>query len=145
MSIFGLNLSYNEKKGFLYLDEEDYKSSKKVFPTLPTDLIGIPLARVESVSRDEHASKRSGSSAAPSIGVPCHAEWSNVLRIDLEDMQGQCLHFTAASSGTIYVVFSASPKNFQARYLVEISTKKVVIFKVCWKVFFVFERVSKRY
>ena len=82
-------------------------------------------------NNDDDGYKRSGSSAAPVIGVPCHAEWSNVLRIDLEDMQGQCLHFTAASSGTLYVVFSASPKNFQARYVVEISTKKVVVFKVC--------------
>ena len=62
--------------------------------------------------------------------VPCHAEWSNILRIDLVDMEGQCLHFTAASKGTVYVVFSASPKNLNARYVVEISSQKVVIFKV---------------
>ena len=50
--------------------------------------------------------------------------------MDLEEKEGKCLYFTAASKGTIYVVFSASPKNLKARYVVEISPSKVVIFKV---------------
>ena len=130
MAIFGLKLSYNEKKGFLFLDEQDYTSSKKVFPALSTDLKGIPLAWVELVNRAARVSKRTGVSATITTWLPCYAEWSNILRMDLEDMQGKCLHFTAASSGTVYVVFSASPKNVDARYVVEISSKKVVIFKV---------------
>ena len=132
MTIFGLTLSYNEKDGSLLLDNEDFQSSKKVFPGLAADMKGKPLARVESVDR-ESASKRSQvrwATQASADNVPCHAEWSNILRIDLENMEGKCLHFTAASKGTIYVVFSASPRNLNARYVVEISPQKVVIFKV---------------
>lgn len=127
ISIFGLTLSYNQKDGSLYLDNDDFKTSKKVFPALSSDMTGKALARVESVSTRNQAGMAAHAST-PS--VPCHAEWSNILRMDLEDMEGKCLHFTAASKGTIYVLFSASPKNVDARYVIEISSTKVVIFKV---------------
>ena len=103
-----------------------------MFPALAADMKGKPLARVESVIR-EGANKRNKillATQASGNNVPCHAEWSNILRIDLVNMEGKCLHFTAASKGTIYVVFSASPRNLNARYVVEISPQKVVIFKV---------------
>lgn len=132
MTIFGLTLSYNEKDGSLLLGNEDFQSSKKVFPGLAADMKGKPLARVESVNR-ESASKRNQvrwATQASAKNEPCHAEWSNILRIDLLNMEGKCLHFTAASKGTIYVVFSASPRNLKARYVVKISPRKVVIFKV---------------
>ena len=131
MNILGLTLSYNEKDGSLFLDEDDFKSSKKVFPTLAADMKGKPLARVESVNKEDMRKNQERLATEASVSaVPCHAEWSNILRIDLVDMQGKCLHFTAASKGTVYVVFSASPKNLNARYVVEISSQKVVIFKV---------------
>ena len=131
MTIFGLTLSYNVKDGSLFLDVEDYKSSKKVFPALSEDMKGKPLGRVESVSRKAYRGNHARLDTDASIAaVPCHAEWSNILRIDLMDMEGKCLHFTAASKGTVYVVFSASPKNLNARYVVEISSQKVTIFKV---------------
>ena len=115
----------------MFLDDEDYLSSKKVFPDIPPDMKGRSLARVESVSRTALIRRTQQPTTKPSTtGIPCHAEWSNILRMDLEDMQGKCLHFTASSSGTVYVLFSASPKNPKARYVVEISPKKVVIFKV---------------
>lgn len=132
MTIFGLTLSYNEKDGSLLLDNEDFQSSKKVFPTLAAYMKGKPLARVESVF-SEGAIKRNQirwATQASADNVPCHAEWSNILRIDLVNMEGKCLHFTSASKGTVYVVFSASPRNLNARYVVEISPQKVVIFKV---------------
>ena len=131
MSILGLRLSYNEKEGTLFLDDQDYSASKKVFSSLSNDLKGISLARVEHVIGTNLDKRNLNPTTKPSIrGIPCHAEWSNILRMDLEDMQGKCLHFTAASSGTFYVVFSASPKQLDARYVVEISQAKVVIFKV---------------
>lgn len=128
IDIFGLTLSYNEKDGSLFLKDQDYKSSKKVFPGLSPDMKVIPLAWVGYIS-GVAPSRRSQSSSS---GIPCNAEWSNIFRVDLEEMQGKCLHFTAASSGTIYVVFSASPKNLDARYVVEISSERIVIFKVWW-------------
>ena len=133
MTIFGLTLSYNEKDGSLLLDNEDFQSSQKVFPALAADMKGKPLARVESVNSGEGANKRNKvllATQGSADNVPCHAEWSNILRIELANMEGKCLHFTAASKGTIYVVFSASPRNLNARYVVEISPQKVVIFKV---------------
>ncbi|XP_078357305.1 uncharacterized protein LOC144642195 [Oculina patagonica] len=125
MNIFGLMLSYNEKDGSLFLDDEGFKSSKKMFPALAADMKGKTLARVESVSKNEARL----ATAVSAGSVICHAEWSNILRIDLMDMEGKCLYFTAASKGTVYVVFSASPKNLDARYFVEISPQKVAIFK----------------
>lgn len=127
ISIFGLTLSYDQKDDNLYLDNDDFSSSKKVFPVLSDDIKGKPLARVQSVS-----TSRAGLFAdASAVSVPCHVEWSSILRMDLEEKEGKCLYFTAASKGTIHVVFSASPKNLKARYVVEISPSKVVIFKVC--------------
>ena len=115
----------------MFLDDEDYLSSKKVFPDIPPDMKGRTLARVEYVSRTALIRRnQQPATKPPTTGIPCHTEWSNILRMDLEDMQGKCLHFTASSSGTIYVLFSGSPKNPKARYVVEISPKKVVIFKV---------------
>ena len=132
MTIFGLTLSYNDKDGSLLINDEDFQSSKKAFPALAADMKGKPLARVEFVN-SEGASKRNHvrwATQASADNVPCRAEWSNILRIDLVNMEGKCLHFTSASKGTVYVVFSASPRNLNARYVVEISPQKVVIFKV---------------
>lgn len=130
ISIFGLVLSYKEKDGSLILDEQDYKSAKAIFPSLSPDLKGLRLARIETLDK-EGLAKRVETPTTPPQRVPCQAKWSNALRMELIDMEGKCLHFTAASRGPFYVLFSAVPRKEGKRYVVEISPSKVTIFKVC--------------
>ena len=132
ISIFGLTLSYKEKDGSLVLEEQDYKSAKKTFPAIQADLKGMRLARIEALGkRLGILAKRSGTPTTAPPSPPCKPKWSNALRIELEDMEGKCLHFTAASSGSIYILFSAKPRDNAKRYGVEIGPDKVRIFKVC--------------
>lgn len=126
-------MSYKEKDGSLILDEQDFKSAKAIFPSLSPDLKGLRLARIEALSKDSLA-ERAETPVPPAPPkpqkVPCQAKWSNALRMELVDMEGKCLHFTAASRGPFYVLFSAVPRNEEKRYVVEISPSKVTIFKV---------------
>ena len=129
MSIFGLVLTYDEADGTLVLSESDFKESKRFFPTLSEEMKGAELARVEmpyvkSVKRSKV--KRS----APVSVQPCQVKWSNALRFDPTDTEGKCLHFTASSAGTIFVMFAALPNDLNSRYYVEISPAKVAIYKV---------------
>lgn len=75
-----------------------------------------------------HLAKLSDDST-PSL-PPCKPKWSNAFRIVLEDMEGKCLHFTAASTGATKVLFSAKPGSEEDRYRVVIDPKEVTIFKV---------------
>ena len=61
---------------------------------------------------------------------PCHVQWSNSLRFDPTDGGGKCLHFTAATEGSLFVVFSALPKDKNTWYYVEITPQRVAIYKV---------------
>lgn len=132
ISIFGLTLSYKEKDGSLVLEEQDYQSAKKTFPAIATDLKGMRLARIETLEKGSafERAERRNSVKTPQPPPPCKPTWSNSLRMELHDMKGKCVHFTAASSGTIKVLFSAKPMNLEKRYVVEISPDKVRIFKV---------------
>ena len=135
ISIFGLTLSYKEKDGSLVLEEQDYRRAKKTFPALLADLKGLRLAHIKELSKGSLAKRTEDPSAQPPKPVPCQAKWSNALRMELEDMKGKCLHFTAASSGTIYVLFSAKPSDKEKRYGVEISPDKARMFKVFLRLF----------
>ena len=135
MSIFGLTLTYKEKDGSLILDKNDFKAAKSTFPSIPSYLKGMSLARIEALVKGNLA-KLSDDSTTPL--PPCKPKWSNAFRIVLEDMKGKCLHFTAASTGAIEVLFSAKPGSEKDRYRVVIDPKVVTIFKVrkpCWKRF----------
>ena len=135
MSIFGLTLTYKEKDGSLILDKNDFKAAKSTFPSIPSYLKGMSLARIEALVKGNLA-KLSDDSTTPL--PPCKPKWSNAFRVVLEDMEGKCLHFTAASTGAIVVLFSAKPGSEEDRYRVVIDPKVVTIFKVrkpCWKRF----------
>ena len=134
ISIFGLTLSYKEKDGSLVLEEQDYQFAKKTFPAIAADLKGMRLAHIETLEKGsafERVERRqSVRPTTPPPPPPCKPTWSNSLRMELHDMKGKCVHFTAASSGTIKVLFSAKPTNLEKRYVVEISPTIVRIFKV---------------
>ena len=64
-------------------------------------------------------------------------KWSNALRFDPTG-EGRCLHFTASTKGTVFVIFSAIPKDKDTWYYVQISPYGVGMFKVilAWISFF---------
>ncbi|KAL9983627.1 hypothetical protein ACROYT_G005826 [Oculina patagonica] len=131
ISILGLVLTFREADGSLVLAESDFKASKKYFPTLSEELVGTELARVDIPSKesDKTTTRRTDPPAEPTSAQPCQVKWSNALRFDPTDTNGKCLHFTASTAGTIYVVFAALPKDIDTRYYVQISPEKAAIYK----------------
>ncbi|PFX13522.1 C-reactive protein 1.1 [Stylophora pistillata] len=127
MSIFGLVLTFDEADGSLVLYPSDFRASKTFFPTLTEDMIGVQLARVYMSST--RSGKRSTSGQPPKSVLPCQVKWSNALRFDPTDTKGKCLHFTASTAGTLFVVFAALPKALDSRYLVQISPEKISTYK----------------
>ena len=121
ISILGLVLTFREADGSLVLSEDDFKASKKFFPTLTEEMKGTELARVNMPSEQSDKTTPPG---------PCQVKWSNALRFDPTDSEGKCLHFTASTAGTIFVVFAALPKDSDTRYYVEISPERVATYKV---------------
>ncbi|XP_031555977.1 uncharacterized protein LOC116292765 [Actinia tenebrosa] len=129
ISIFGLVLTYNEADGSLTLNSADYIESKRFFPSLSELLKGKQLARAQWPVQ-EVFQERGGSKVQNPIGhLPCNVHWSNGLRFDPSDRGGKCLHFTASTKGTLYVVFSAVPSNKDTWYYVEIAPFGVGIYK----------------
>ena len=126
ISIFGLTLTYKEKDGSLVLEEDDFRSAKKTFPAIPSDLKGMRLARIEELVKGKAVRRADPNPTTP----PCKPRWSNAFRLELENVDGTCLHFTAASTGPIKVLFSAKPGNEKSRYGVVIEPTVVRMFKV---------------
>ena len=121
--VYGLVLKYDEKMGSLNLDEHGFNISKQTFKELDPNLIGGELARVEWPA--EHIFQMS-----EVVGyLPCNVKWSNALRFDPRG-EGKCLHFTASTKGTMFVIFSAIPKDKDSWYYVQISPYGVGIFRV---------------
>ena len=127
ISILGLVLSYNQNTGGLELLAPDFKASKQFFPNLHGFLEGRTLARINLKSDDiaAVANKREATT-----NQPCNVKWSNALRFDPTDSNGKCLHFTATTEGSIFVAFSALPKDKSSWYYTEITPAKVDIYKV---------------
>ena len=116
--ILGLVLRY--QTGLFTMAKEDFELSKETFPNLVSIMTGSLIAHSEWPS--EHIS-----SLEKVIGyLPCNVKWSNVPRSE----EGKCLHFTASSKGTIFVIFAAVPNNKDTWYYVQISPYGVCIFKV---------------
>ena len=123
--IMGLTLTYSSDSGFLRLAQEDFAASKTNYGVLTQADVGRLFAHVEwpqsHVFRFEDT-----------VGyLPCNVKWSNALRFDPSNTEGKCLHFTAVSEGTIFVIFAAVPNDRETWYYVEISPYGVGIFKVC--------------
>ncbi|XP_032235405.2 uncharacterized protein LOC116617089 isoform X2 [Nematostella vectensis] len=126
VSIYGLVLRYDETDGSLILENDDFAESKKFFDTLPDEYKGQQLAKIEWTPADIFRK-----SSKDSVGnLPCNVDWSNTMRFDpRKTSEGNCLHFTASTAGSVFVVFSAIPKNEKTWYYVEISPYGVGIYK----------------
>lgn len=129
LSIFGLVLSYNSKYGSLDLTEEDFNESKKIYPTLREEMIGLSLARLTVLHSDSFGPEKRQSAPTPAV-TPCNVKWSNALRLDPTTTGGRCLHFTASSAGDLFVVFATIPSQRSSWYYVQIGVSKVSIYKV---------------
>ena len=129
MSILGLLLTFNEADGSLSLSQSDFKASKSFYPTLSEEMIGRELARLQLETEPEKPDKKS-EKGVPSGKVPCMVVFSNALRFDPTNTNGKCLHLTASSEGTLFVVFALLPNNAQTWYYVEISPERVAAYKV---------------
>ena len=128
ISVFGLVLTYNEDRGTLTLLPEDYDTSMKYFLNLMKKMTGLPFARLEMRHSKKMVKREAVSQGGPA--KPCKVYWSNALRFDPTDNKGKCLHFTASTGGTLFVVFAALPKDDTTWYYVEISPAMVAIHKV---------------
>ncbi|XP_078353427.1 uncharacterized protein LOC144638119 [Oculina patagonica] len=121
--ILGLTLEYYSDSGFLRLAAEDLEINKMNYKSLRQADVGRLFAHVEWTQ--DHAFR-----FQEVVGyLPCNVKWSNALRFDPSNTQGKCLHFTAVSEGTIFVVFAAVPNDRDTWYYVEISPFGVGIFK----------------
>ena len=130
LSVLGLVLSFEEKTGRLVLADSDYEASKKYFPTLNSMIKGSIIGQVEV---DSGKAVKRQNSPAPSVPAApkittCNVMFSNALRFD--PREGKCLHFTAITTGTMYVIFAVSPRKKDSWYTVRIANDRVDIFKV---------------
>ena len=133
MSILGLVLSFNQNTGGLELLPEDYKVSKEFYPELRRFLTGRTLAKIfmePDSDATKQASKRASQQSQTMVKQPCNVKWSNSLRFDPTDSNGKCLHFTAATEGSLFVIFSTLPKDNSTWYYTEITPERVAIYKV---------------
>ena len=124
MCILGMVLTYNEQNGYLTMTEENFNVSKEHFPGLKKFLMDSLIGHAEwPTSNLFQLGKVVGY-------LPCNVKWSNALRFDPSNKEGKCLHFTAASQGTVFVIFASVPDDEDSWYYVQISPYGVGIFKV---------------
>ncbi|XP_078588379.1 uncharacterized protein LOC144869188 [Branchiostoma floridae x Branchiostoma japonicum] len=125
ISVGGLVMTYDEDTGLLTVTQDDYDASAQMIPDLPIWVNGLAVARVEYKSLLQQLQNHN------SVGggkMPCNIKWSNAHRIDPTN-GGKCIHFTAASLGDMYVVFSGVPNNHETWVYVEISPRGVALYR----------------
>ncbi|CAH1268597.1 Hypp3919 [Branchiostoma lanceolatum] len=125
VSVGGLVMTYDEDTGIFTVTQEDFDASAAAILDLPTWINGRKVARAEYKSLLEQLSHQQSSTGGQ---MPCNLQWSNAHRIDPTD-GGMCIHFTAASKGDIFVVFSGVPDDHETWVTVEISTSGVAMYK----------------
>ena len=129
--ILGLVLTYHPQSGYLNLAKGDFNLSKKSFPSLREDMIDSLVAHAEWPAKNIFQ-------LHTVVGyLPCNVKWSNALRFDPSNKEGKCLHFTASSKGTVFVIFTIIPNDKDTWCYVQISPYRVGIFKVgcCFEIF----------
>ncbi|XP_035687282.1 uncharacterized protein LOC118423290 [Branchiostoma floridae] len=128
VSCFGFVMTYDEASGTFDVTPQDQEASKQVLGNLPRNYANLDVARAEYVSPLEH-SKAKGRSLASILVAPCTVKWSNSYQIKPAEEGGRCLYFVAASSGDIFVVFSAIPRDKSTWYHLQISYQGVALYK----------------
>ena len=65
--------------------------------------------------------------------LPCQLKWSNNLIMILprvEENDGKCLKFTAATEGELFVVIATTPSDQNTWYVLQITTKGIIFYRV---------------
>lgn len=141
ISVLGLVLSFEEKTGSLVLTNSDFEESKKIFPALHSSMKGSIIGRVEvDLKETVKLPSKLADVPAPVIKT-CKVMFSNALRFD--PIGGKCLHFTAITTGTIYVMFAVSPGKPTSWYTIRIATDRIDIYKV-YKIVIYISKLLKR-
>ncbi|XP_035698852.1 uncharacterized protein LOC118431702 [Branchiostoma floridae] len=128
VTCFGFVMTYDEATGAFDVTPEDQEASKQILGNLPRNYANSNVARAEYVSPLEH-SQENGRSLAGIVEAPCTVKWSNSYQIKPAEAGGRCLYFVAASSGDIFVVFSAIPRDKSTWYHLQISYQGVALYK----------------
>ncbi|PAA55510.1 hypothetical protein BOX15_Mlig022132g2 [Macrostomum lignano] len=118
-------LNYDEKTGLLRVDPRVFPITKSRIPSLPEWLSGSIVARAHrlEMTKSIKADVFSGRAA-----LPCNIRWLNSHRLDPKK-QENCIHFTAASEGDIFVIFSAIPKDHTTWYYLQINSEGVSFYQ----------------
>ncbi|EDO49894.1 predicted protein [Nematostella vectensis] len=130
INILGVKFTYDELKGTLKLKGSYFTDSSQALEKI-LPLQDKPLATVRfQGSRKVPGKKRSASPVGveATVSWPCNVDWLNENMFE-RTTEGKCIHFTAASAGPIYVVFSVIPDNKETWYHVRIGPKQVSIYK----------------
>lgn len=134
ISVLGLVLSFEEKTGNLVLTNSDFEESKKIFPALDSNLKSSIIGRVEVDHKEAVKLPYKLADAPAPVIKTCKVMFSNALRFD-PTAGGKCLHFTAITTGTIYVMFAVSPGKPTSWYTIRIATDRIDIYKVYKTIF----------
>ncbi|PAA55984.1 hypothetical protein BOX15_Mlig012635g1 [Macrostomum lignano] len=120
--IWSIILTYEEETGFFHIDPLDFIASKRRNQNLPDWIEGTTVARASRIE----GQKGANSTAAASI--PCNVRWLNSHRLD-PDREENCLYFTAATAGDIFVIFASIPRDHTTWYYLQINMDGVIFYK----------------
>ncbi|KAI8516901.1 hypothetical protein Bbelb_054820 [Branchiostoma belcheri] len=124
VSVQGLVMTYNEKTGVFTVTNDDYKASASILPDIPNWIKGRKIARAEYKKLLNHLGQKTDTMG----DVPCVIQWSNAHRLNPTG-EGNCIHFTAATEGDIFVVFASIPQNYETWVYLQISPEGVALYK----------------
>ncbi|XP_019617679.1 PREDICTED: uncharacterized protein LOC109465000 isoform X3 [Branchiostoma belcheri] len=124
VSVQGLVMTYNEKTGVFTVTNDDYKASASILPDIPNWIKCRKIARAEYKKLLNHLGQKTDTMG----DVPCVIQWSNAHRLNPTG-EGNCIHFTAATEGDIFVVFASIPQNYETWVYLQISPEGVALYK----------------
>uniref|UniRef100_A0A1I8J970 MACPF domain-containing protein n=1 Tax=Macrostomum lignano TaxID=282301 RepID=A0A1I8J970_9PLAT len=118
-------MTYNEASGFLRVDAKDFRATKARIPALPIWLANSVVARVQKL---EISATAKNDMYGGRGAVPCNIKWVNSHRLDPQKEEN-CIHFTAATSGDIFVILSAIPRDHSTWYYLQINPEGVSFYQ----------------
>ncbi|PAA74317.1 hypothetical protein BOX15_Mlig023775g1 [Macrostomum lignano] len=120
--IWSIILTYKEETGFFHIDPLDFIASKRRNPNLPDWIEGTTVARASRIEGQK------GTDSTDAASIPCNVRWLNSHRLD-PDREENCLYFTAATAGDIFVIFASIPRDHTTWYYLQINMDGVAFYK----------------
>ena len=117
-----MNMIYDPTDGFFKFDYEFYRTKN----TWRAKQIKVFNNRFVARAEADNVLK---SLQKNHLGeVPCNVKWSNSHRID-PGKEMNCIHFSAASKGDIFVLFASVPTDYTTWIYLQLSPKGVAFYK----------------